>query len=227
MPKFNSVTVHRPGYVELENYCGSDLTVVNAARVSLAKHSKEYGYDDKRLLRYLMREKHGTPFEHNHFRFRLRAPMIVWWEWVRHRMASYNLESGRYVELRPDFYMPNQSRIQVGKPGAYSFESGTTNQTTWLRRELQQSAADGYGRYVEAIKRGISKEQARLFLPTTLYVEGLFSANARSLMNFISLRNESQAMEEIREFADALERVWANFMPDTHKAFVEFGRVAP
>lgn len=228
MGKFNSVNVYPPhGYIDLENYCGSDLTVVNAARVSLAKHSKEYSLDDQRLLRYLIREKHGSPFEHNHFRFRLRAPMIVWWEWVRHRMASYNLESGRYVELRQHFFLPAQARIQVGRPGAYTFETGTDDQTKWLRRELKQSASDGFGRYLDAIKLGIAKEQARLFLPVTLYVEGLFSANARSIMNFVSLRNDPQAMQEIHDYADALERIWANFMPDTHKAFVEFGRVAP
>lgn len=224
----NYARVYEPdGYIELENYCGSDLTVVNAARVSLAKHSPEYTLDDAKLLRFLMREKHGSPFEHNHFRFRLRAPMIVWWEWVRHRMASYNVESGRYVELRPSFYLPETSRIQVGSPGAYSFKEGTKKQSEWLKRELLSTAEIGYLKYCEAIERGIAKEQARLFLPVTLYVEGLFSANARSLMNFLSLRNDTQAMEEIRKYAEALEEIWSGLMPDTHKAFVEFDKIAP
>ena len=215
------------GSVELEEFSGSDLSVVNAARVSFAKHSKWYSETDARVLRFLMKDKHGTPFEHNYFRWHVRAPMIVFWEWVRHRMASYNVESGRYVELRPHFYIPDKSRTQHGRPGDYHFKEGNREQTDWLQKELSDHAKMCFMRYEEAIERGIAKEQARLFIPTYIYVEFYFSCNARSLMNFLSLRNDGHAMYEIQKYAEALEYLWGQVMPDTQRAFIEGGRIAP
>jgi len=215
------------GTVELEAFNGSDLAVVNAARVSFAKHSQWYSDGDARVLRFLMKDKHGTPFEHNYFKWHVRAPMIVFWEWVRHRMASYNVESARYVEMRPHFYFPETARIQKGRPGDYWFEPGTKEQTRWLQKELADWSKAGFERYLEAIERGIAKEQARLFVPTNMYVEFYFSCNARSLMNFLALRNDSHAMYEIAKYAEAIEYEWAKVMPDTAKAFIENGRQAP
>lgn len=215
------------GTVELDGHYASDLAVVNAARVSFAKHSPWYSETDQRVLRFLMKEKHGTPFEHNYFKWHVRAPMIVFWEWVRHRMASYNVESARYVEMRPHFYFPEAARVQRGKPGDYWFEPGTKDQTKWLQDALKKWSMEGFQNYLEAIERGIAKEQARLFVPTNLYVEFYFSCNARSLMNFLELRNDSHAMYEIAEYAKAIEFLWARIMPDTAKAFIENDRVAP
>lgn len=215
------------GSLTLDKYCADDLDVVNAAKVSFAKQVEKYGDDEKRILRFLMRERHGSPFEHNYFKWHIRAPMVVWWEWVRHRMASYNLESGRYVELRPDFYLPDKARIQIGRPGAYTFEQGTPEQTNLLQGVLERSARQGWDDYITLLDAGIAKEQARLVLPTTLYVEGYFSCNARGLMNFLSLRNDPHAMQDIRDYAMHMELIWKSIMPDTAEAFVEFGRVAP
>lgn len=215
------------GTVELETHNASDLAVVNAARVSFAKHSQWYSDTDQKVLRFLMKEKHGTPFEHNYFRWHVRAPMIVFWEWVRHRMASYNVESARYVEMRPHFYYPDKARVQKGKPGNYWFEDGTKEQTQWLQDELLYHSRRAFDKYEQAINMGIAKEQARLFIPTNLYVEFYFSCNARSLMNFLELRNDSHAMFEIAEYARAVEFLWARVMPDTAKAFIENGHTAP
>lgn len=214
------------GTVELVDSCANDLSVVNAARVSFAKESMEYSKSDSKLLRFLMLEHHGTPFEHNYMRFRVRAPIFVFWDWKRHRIASYNVESARYIPLRPDFYIPKFARKQIGKPGSYTFEE-FDDQTIWLQENLQTYANDGYVRYCEAIERGIAKEQARLFMPMHLYVEFLFSVNARALMNFLSLRNDSNAIYEIQQYAKAIEKLWSGVMPDTAKAFVDSGRVAP
>lgn len=215
------------GALTLDAHCAKDLDVVNAAKVSFAKQVAKYGDDEKKILRFLIRKRHGSPFEHNYFKWHIRAPMIVWWEWVRHRMASYNLESGRYVELRPDFYLPDQARIQVGRPGAYTFENGSGEQTEWLHRSLKEYAYLGFAKYQGALDRGIAKEQARLFLPTNLFVEGYFSCNARALMNFLSLRNDEHAMQDIRDYAIHMELIWKTIMPDTAEAFVEYGRMAP
>ena len=214
------------GSVKLENSSDDDLSVVKAPRVSFAKHSDEYKKSDAQLLRFLMRERHGTPFEHNYFQFHVQAPIVVFWEWVRHRVASYNVESGRYVEMRPYFFIPTEARTQVGKPGNYTYQPDPGN-TNWLQSNLHYYAELGYAFYTRAIDRGIAKEQARLFLPMNLYVQFYMSCNARSLMNFLSLRNESNAMQEIRDYAEVIEDLWSRKMPDTHKAFVEFGRRSP
>lgn len=214
------------GSVKLENSCGNDLSVVNAARVSFSKHSDTYKDNDAKLLRFLMKERHGTPFEHNYFQFHVQAPIVVFWEWVRHRIASYNVESGRYVEMQPYFFIPSEARTQIGKPGNYTYKPDPAN-TKWLQSNLHNYSEQGYALYTESIRKGIAKEQARLFLPMNLYVQFYFSCNARSLMNFLSLRNDKNAMQEIREYATAIENIWSSKMPDTHAAFVECGRVAP
>lgn len=221
------VTVFEPyGTVELVDSCADDLSVVNAARVSFAKASDIYSDSDAKLLRFLMAERHGTPFEHNYMRFRVRAPIFVFWDWKRHRIASYNVESARYIELRPHFFIPEFARAQVGKPGAYTFNE-FPGETDWLQTQLQDFSDTGYRLYREAIDRGIAKEQARLFIPMNLYVEFIFSVNARSLMNFLSLRNEPNAIYEIQKYAEALEGLWKSVMPDTAQAFIDTGRVSP
>jgi thymidylate synthase (FAD) len=215
------------GTLTLDGFHANDIDVVNAAKVSFAKQVAEYGDDERKILRFLMRERHGTPFEHNYFKWHIRAPIVVWWEWVRHRIASYNLESGRYVELRPDFYLPEKARVQMGRPGNYHFEDGVDDQTWLLQKALRDLAERGWWWYKLLLENDIAKEQARLVLPMTLYVEGYFSCNARSMMNFLSLRNDSHAMFEIQQYAAEMEKQWAEIMPDTAQAFIEFGRRAP
>ena len=223
------INVFEPhGWVELEQQCGTDLDVVNCAKVSFAKHSEEFGTHERGVLNFLMKERHGTPFEHNFFKFHVRAPLFVIREWQRHRVGcSYNEESGRYVELRPDFYIPNHARVQKGKPGKYKFEQGSFDQGLAITTETADNAKDSYDRYTELLQLGVAKEQARLVLPLTLYSEFYFSCNARSLMNFISLRMSEQAMFEIREYAKALYTLFSWQMTETAQAFADFNYIAP
>lgn len=218
-------------FVKLEDHAGTDLDVVNAARVSFAKQSLEYGDSEASILRFLMREKHGSPFEHNYMKFRVRAPVVVLWEWVRHRIGvSYNVESGRYTELRDAFYIPavEHVRMQVGKPGNYVFEQYPNGDDLLeFQEDLQQHSCDGFDYYTKWIGRGIAKEQARLFLGFNLYTEFYFTCNARSLMSFLALRNSPHAMLEIRKYAEALEDLWSGIMPDTYAAFITTKRIAP
>jgi thymidylate synthase (FAD) len=215
------------GFVELESSSGSDLDIVNAAKVSFAKQSSDFGDAEKGILNFLIRERHGSPFEHNYFKFHVRAPIFVIREWQRHRIGSYNEESGRYVELRPDFYIPESSRIQEGKPGAYTFTEGTKEQTDLVRRSITAASETAFSRYQKMIDEGVAKEQARLVLPLNIYSEFYFSCNARSLMNFLELRMAPNAMYEIRKYAEALYELWAKVMPATAKAFEHNGFTAP
>lgn len=211
--------------ITLEEHCASDLSVVNAARVSFAKQSLEYGSTEQGILRFLMRQQHGTPFEHNYFKFKVRAPIVVIWEWVRHRIGvSYNVESGRYTELKGDFYVPKELRTQVGKPGSYSF-APLVDETA--RFWIESHSRTSFQLYQDLLTRGVAKEQARLVLPMTIYSEFYFTCNARSLMNFVALRNEEHAMLEIRKYGEAIEDLWSQAMPDTAQAFISNGRKAP
>ena len=171
----------------------------------------------------------NTPFEHNAFRFHVRAPIFVAREWFRHRVGSFNEFSMRYAKATDDFYVPEAAdvRSQVGKPGAYSFEpvdEELAERTREEMREVYQHAFETYERLVEA---GVARELARSVMPVGAYTEFFWTVNARALMNFVSLRAAETAQREIRRYADAVEQFFAAKMPVTHAAFVAANRVAP
>jgi thymidylate synthase (FAD) len=225
----NSIAVLDHGFVRLDGVLADDLSVVNAARVSFGARVDEMDERNAGLVRFLMRERHGTPFEHNFFRFHIKAPLFVTREWQRHRVGSFNERSGRYSELPDEFYVPaaGDVRTQVGKPGAYTFEPLADDVAADVRAGMQASYAESYARYQALLEAGVAREIARSVLPVGLYTEFYWSVNARSLMNFLSLRNAPTAQLEIRLFAEAAEQHFAHAMPVTHAAFVAQGRTAP
>jgi thymidylate synthase (FAD) len=207
----------------------TDLSVVNAARVSFARRKEEMDEGDAGLIRFLMRERHGTPFEHNAFRFHVRAPIFVAREWFRHRIGSFNEFSMRYAKATEDFYLPAEDdvRTQVGKPGAYSFEPVTADVAETTREELQAVYEAAYAAYERLVELGVARELARSVIPVGAYTEFYWTVNARALMNFVSLRAAETAQREIRRYADAVEQFLAEKMPVTHAAFVAANRIAP
>lgn len=246
----DQITVHEPhGFVRLVDWMGDEVSICNAARVSLAKETKWATHwpippnkgepsigesilkdEDSGLIKFLLREKHGTPFEQGFIaQFHIRVPIFVMREWIRHRVGfSYNEESGRYVQMRPDFYIPEKVRTQTGKPGAYVFEeTNDKGKNEYFKGVLKYHSEQAYERYKQMLDEGVAKEQARLFLPLNLYTEFRWVVNARSLMNFLALRNDSHAMKEIRDYAIAVEEFFAREMSTVHAAFEENGRVAP
>lgn len=236
----NSVDVLQDGksFIRLVHTSGSELDVVNAARVSLHKESmwllkkeKLLIESDEGLLNFLMREKHGTPFEQGFMSsWHIRVPIFVMREWIRHRVGySYNEESGRYVEMRRDFYVPavEDIREQVGKPGAYSFNPLPTIKARYVRKKMKNKWKKDWSLYELLLKEGVAKEQARIVLPLNLYTEFRWTCNARSLMNFLELRNSPHAMFEIRRYAEELEKMWAKEMPTIYQAFCDNDRIAP
>lgn len=153
------------------DHMGGDESVIEAMLVStdndqLAQEMAEIPKTEGRI-RFLMRKKHGTPFEHNALKFYVEAPIFVFREWHRHRIGwSYNEQSGRYSELPPMFYVPHVDRplIQVGKPGNYTYEPGTYAQHQWLVEDIKNQAISQYISYQERLKRGYAKEVARMSL---------------------------------------------------------------
>jgi thymidylate synthase (FAD) len=227
--------------VELIKASASDADVVWAARVSTRGESslEDVTADPERsrgLINYLMRDRHGTPFEHNSLTFFVSAPIFVFREFMRHRIASYNEESGRYRELQPVFYVPDPARklIQQGKPGAYDFVDGTPEQYAVVVEQTQHAYEQAYAAYQHMLAAGIAREVARTVLPVGTYSSMYVTMNARSLMNFLSLRTKrsdahfpSFPQREIEMVAELMENEWAALMPLTHAAFEANGRVSP
>lgn len=193
--------------VELLDSMGTDLTVVNAARVSYAKESKEFSGRDEKLIAFLMREGHGSPFEHCVFSFRVKAPMFVARQWMRHRISSFSEQSGRWTEFEPEFYYPDP-------------ESG------WYY-EVKEHSNRCFEKYQELLSDGWTKENARMVLPQNLLTTFWWTVNARSLMNFLMLRSASDAQHQIQEYAGQAEKFFCQNMPVSHAAFNEYGRKAP
>ena len=224
----NTIPVLDHGFVALDGALANDLAVVNGARVSFNQESEEMTERDEGLIRFLVREKHGSPFEHGYFRFLVKAPLFVVREHHRHRAGhSYNEWSGRYSKMEPEFYVPDNVRTQVGKPGAYSFEPVDDETREATRREIEDNAKRAFQAYERLLERGVAKEVARAVLPLSTYTKYYWSCNPRSLMHFCSLRNQEAAQFEIRQYAAAAETFLERLMPVTHAAFLANGRVAP
>jgi thymidylate synthase (FAD) len=227
--------------VELVKHAASDADVIWAARVSTKGEQslEEIEKDPARstgLINYLMRDRHGTPFEHSSMTFYVQAPIFVFREFMRHRTFSYNEESGRYRKLRPVFYVPGPERklVQEGKPGAYEFTDGTAEQHKIAAEAIGESCREAYAAYLKMLDAGIAREVARTVLPVGTYSSMYATCNARALMNFLSLRTTrsdsafpSFPQREIEMVAERMESLWADVMPLTHAAFEKNGRVCP
>jgi thymidylate synthase (FAD) len=227
--------------VELVKSSASDADVIWAARVSTAGETTlekvgESSDRDAGLINYLARERHGSPFEHTSMTFFVSAPIFVFREFMRHRIASYNEESGRYRELRPVFYIPNKDRklVQVGKTGAYTFVDGTPEQLDITVNAIKETCTLAYENYQKILASGVAREVARAVLPVALYSSMYVTMNARALMNFLSLRTSSPdshfpsyPQREIEMVAEKMEKHFAELMPMTYAAFQKSGRIAP
>jgi len=187
--------------VELVRVSGSDLEVANAARVSYGRFSNELSERDKKLIRFLLEHKHTSPFEHNQLSFRIKAPMFVRSQWMRHRMNSYNEISYRYVKAAVEFYIPREWRMQdtVNKQGSIGSFANPELLATY-KQSLEQS----YKAYEVLLEAGVCREQARGLIPVCTYTEFIFTCNLHSLMHFLKLRLHAGAQWEIRRFAQAL-----------------------
>ena len=227
--------------VELVKSSASDADVIWAARVSTAGENslEEVNADPARstgLINYLARERHGSPFEHTSMTFFISAPIFVFREFMRHRIASYNEERGRYRELLPVFYVPNGARklVQTGKTGHYVFVDGSDEQYEISVAAMKESYELCYLNYKKMLDAGVAKEVARAVLPVALYSSMYVTMNARALMNFLSLRTAregshfpSYPQREIEMVAEKMEEHFARLMPITYAAFEKSGRVAP
>lgn len=223
--------------VSLVDYMGTDQSILRAMMVSTQGEKALEAKADFGRINFLMKNRHGTPFEHASMTFYMEMPIFVFREFHRHRIGwSYNEISGRYKELAPMFYIPNEERnlIQTGKPGHYEFIPCNSSQYESTISNLIHSYEDSYKTYQQLLKNGIAKEIARVCLPVGTYSAQFATCNPRSLMAFLSLRTKSDHSQfpsfpqrEIEMVAEQMERYFKNLFPMTWKAFDENGRVAP
>lgn len=176
--------------VELIDSMGDLERIVQAARVSTKGASSLDSKADEGLVRYLFKNKHASPFEHVVFTFYVQAPIFVTREMLRHRISSFNEESGRYKQMDPLFYVPGPERalVQVGKVGAYNFVAGTDEQREVVEDAHEYAYFVAYQQYTRMLEAGIAREVARNVLPVGLFSSLYYTVNLRSLTNFLSLR---------------------------------------
>jgi len=223
--------------VELVDSMGGDLSVARAAQVSLKGQNDPNPEKMEGLIKYLMREKHGSPFEHNAFTFYVKAPIFVFREFQRHRIGfSYNEMSGRYTKLLPEFYVPNATRplVNVGSSAKPEFEPGTDEQYNTLDAYTKNLYTFAWDAYESMLDEGVGNEVARTVLPVGIYSQMYVTANARSIMSFLSLRTRddrathlSRPQHEIELVAREMEAIFAEKFPITYEAYNANGRVAP
>jgi thymidylate synthase (FAD) len=223
--------------VQLIDHMGDDASICRAAKVSTQGADSIDSQVVEGLINFLMKNRHGTPFEHNAMTFMVHAPIMVFREWHRHRTGwSYNEESGRYKQLDPVFYVPTWDRplVQVGRPGEYTYIEGTREEVAVVQEMMMNQNTLSYSHYEAMLANGVAREVARSVLPVNIYSSMYATCNARSLMHFLSLRTRSDdsmfpsyPMHEIALAARACEALFAELFPVTYACWVRNGRVAP
>lgn len=202
--------------LELVRVSGSDVDIVNAARVSYGKIVTTIGERDEKLLQFLMDHGHTSPFEHNQLSFRVKCPLYVSKQWMRHRMNSYNEISYRYVQAPVEFYVPVAWRAQ-DKSNKQS--STGAFQDVDSQEQYKQVIELAFKTYENLLAAGVCREQARGVLPTCTYTQFIFTANLHSLMHFLKLRLHAGAQYEIRMFALAMLKMALPHFPASLKAW--------
>lgn len=207
------------GFVRLVDFIGGDERVVLSARVSFDMKTK--GEErDKKLIDYLLRHEHFTPFEHSVFQFHIKCPIFVARQWMRHRWGSYNEVSARYTEMKDEFYIPDRFRIQDFKNKQGSCQSSSLDHNR-LKEVYKDAISKSYETYKFLLESGVAREMARMILPVALYTQFYWTVNARSLMNFLKLRLDEHAQYEIREYAKVIADIFKEKMPWTYQSFLE------
>lgn len=195
------------GFVRLVDSMGGDISVVRAARVSYdaAWRAGENEGSDVRLINYLWRNKHSTPFEAVTLTYEVKAPIFVLRQWHRHRTWSYNEVSARYTELPEEYYVPDLSQITTQSQSNKQMRTDVINEhAETIRENISLSCESAFEEYRALLDLGTPRELARLVLPTATYSHMFATVNLLNLMKFLTLRCHSHAQYEIRVYADAM-----------------------
>ena len=222
--KGKEIKVLDKGFVRLVDYMGDDAAIVQAARVSYGKGTKSVS-EDKGLIRYLMRHKHTSPFEMVEFKFHVKLPIFVARQWIRHRTANVNEYSGRYSEMKDEFYLPDVQQI---RPQSVVNKQGRSNET--LAPELAKGIIDQYEQtqkqlfeeYSKLLETNLARELARINLPLSNYTEWYWKIDLHNLFHFLKLRLDAHAQYEIRVYAEAMADMVKDIVPLAYEAFEDY-----
>jgi len=209
------------GCVELQDTFGSDLTVVNAARVSFAKEVCEFKEGDRKLINYLVKHNHISPFFHPQIRFRLKMPIFVAREWFRHTIGfSRNEVSRRYVDDEPEIFIPEELRARDSNKKQGSKDSSIENNDAMVQK-IRDFSNQSLELYNELLKEQVAPEVARGVLPQNMYTEFIETGSLYGYMRLCRLRLDPQAQKEIREYATLISKLLEQKFPASMKAFFE------
>lgn len=221
MDSTTKITVGNAGYVELLETFGSDLTVVNAARVSFNKESTDFSERDAKLVTYLARHNHISPFFHPQIRMRLKMPLFVAREWFRHTIGfARNEVSRRYVDDDPDFFIPEICRERDPKLKQGSKGEAVKDNAVCVTA-IKEATDKSLHIYKALMEQGVCPEQARMVLPQSMYTEFIETASLAAYARLCNLRLDPGAQKEIRDFADAVVRLLEPKFPVSWKALIQ------
>jgi thymidylate synthase (FAD) len=210
----SEVKVLDHGFVKYIDHMGDDMRVVSAARISFNKKKETFDYSDEKLLAYLIDNEHTSPFRHCQVTFHVKAPIFVFRQWMRYRVASeFNEISGRYVNLgQAEFYMPMEFRYQ-SKDNKQGSEGIILDDSHVLQTEYEKACKFAFYQYNQLIARGVAKEQARCILPLAVYSEVYWTASLQTIAHFLNQRLDSHAQYEIRKYAEAVSEITKPLFP--------------
>ena len=204
------------GFIELIAHMGDDNTVVSAARVSYLGESKGLEQDAK-LIKYLLKNKHTSPFEQVEFQFMVKCPLFVRSQWMRHRTWSYNEVSRRYTSDEIEFHVPSEIRLQSDDNKQMS--AGLMENPGLIIDAIKSSALMCYEMYEGMLRLGVAREQARMILPQSMYTKFYAKVDLHNLFHFLELRLHPHAQPEIRLYAQAIEELIKPIVPISYEAW--------
>jgi len=215
------------GNIELINKMGTDLDVANAARVSFSAYNETFTNKDRKLLTYLAKHEHTSPFRHVSMSFRIKAPLYVRTQWIKHLIGSrfhdeaWNEVSGRYVTFCPTFYLPHEVRQQAKSSKQASVESDMADwEQQVLLKQYKKACNTSFETYEKLIDAGMAREQARGVLPETTYTEWLWTSSLQGVLHFVSLRDDPHAQWEIQQYAKEIRELVKGAFPASYEAFI-------
>jgi thymidylate synthase (FAD) len=212
------------GFVRLIDVMGDDAAIVQAARVSYGSGTKKV-HEDRGLIRYLMRHLHTTPFEMVEFKFHIKLPIFVARQWIRHRTANVNEYSGRYSEMKDEFYVPEPDQVRAQSAMNKQGRADTAfdaNEAEKIRTSMQQTQDMLYGQYQELLSTDLAREIARINLPVSNYTEWYWKTDLHNLFHFLRLRIDAHAQYEIRVYGEAMAEIVKAAAPLAYEAFEDY-----
>lgn len=222
MKALDTIPILDHGYVALLDHMGTDIDIVNAARISFQDESTGFDEKDRKLLRYLWEHRHTSPFEMVEFKFVVKCPIFVARQWHRHRTWSYNEVSRRYTDENMDFYCPDSDwiRRQAKNNRQASDESSEFGFLTQMEfHAVRDIEEDRYHRLLN--EQGVCREQARMVLPQSMYTTFIAKVDLANLLHFIDLRMDPHAQWEIQQYGEAIAEMISSIVPETMDIFME------